>query len=169
MWEQPMHLLIFAIWQALLLCVISSRLHSSAHSLKGNFDNAFCVHRNKHLYFPVGSYRIDLLPGSITSPFSLPWMATGQCVLEVYAVTNFLREELVLPVCEMQRCAGSEREHQAPNELRSGDYGKGDLLGYIFLMSFQKQNTIVISVGETISVKKAYANLDFLLCPIVVV
>ena len=93
-------------------------------------------------------------------------MATGQCVLKVYAVVNFLREELVLPVCEMQCCAGDDREGQAPDELRSSNYGKGDLLGYKFLISFQKQNTVITSVGETVSVKKAYTNLNFILCPI---
>lgn len=79
---------------------------------------------------------------------------------------NFLGEEPVLPVCEMQRCAGNGREDQAPDELRSGNYGKGDLVGYKFLISFQKQNAIIVSVGKTVSVKKAYANLNFILCPI---
>lgn len=146
--------------------MISSRLHSSAHSLKGNFDDAPCIHRNKNLHFPVGSYQIDLLPGRVTFPFSFPQMATGQCVLEVSAFRNFPREELVLPGCEMQSCAGDGREDEAPDELRSGNYRKGDLLGYKFLSCFQKQNTIIISVGETISVKRAYANLNFILCPI---
>lgn len=165
-WEQPMRLRIFAIWYALLPCVMCSRSQSSARSPKGSCDTTLCVHRNTHLRFPVGSYRIDLLPGSITSPFSLPRVAAGICVLEVRAVMNFLGEEPVLPVCEMQRCAGNGREDQAPDELRSGNYGKGDLLGYKFLISFQKQNAIIVSVGKTVSVKKAYANLNFILCPI---
>jgi len=73
---------------------------------------------------------------------------------------------LVLPVCERQGCAGDDGEDQAPNELRSRNYGKEDLLGYKFLISFQKQNTIIVSVGENVSVKKAYTNLNFILCPI---
>lgn len=158
-----MRLLIFAIWYVLLLCVIYSRSHPSARSLKGNFDTALCVHRNKLLRFPVGSCRIDLLPGSVNSAFSLLRMATGTGVLEVRAVMNFLREELVIPACEMLCCAGSDREDQAPEELRSGNYGKGDLLGYKFLISFRKQNAIIVSVGETVSVKKPYTNLNFIL------
>lgn len=165
-WEQPARLLIFAIWYALLLCMISSRVHPSAHSLTGNFDNALCIHRNKHLRFPVGRYRIDLLPDSVTSPFSLPWMATGKRVSELDAVTNLLREEPVLSACGTRRCAGDDGENQTPDELRRGNYGKGDLLGYKFLISFQKQNTIIVSLGETVSVTKADANLDFILCPI---
>lgn len=79
---------------------------------------------------------------------------------------SFLGVELALPVCEMQHCAGDDGEDQAPNELRSRNYGKGDLLSFKFLISFQKQNTVIVSVGETTSLKKAYANLNFILCPV---
>lgn len=70
----------------------------------------------------------------------------------------------MLPACEKQRRAGDREEDQAPNELRSENYGKGDLLGYKFLIPFQNQNTIIVSVGETVYVKKAYTNLSFILC-----
>lgn len=64
----------------------------------------------------------------------------------------------------MQRWISDHKGDQAPNELRSWNRGKGGLLGYKLLIPFQKQNTIIVSVGETC--KESLLNPQLYLSPI---
>lgn len=135
MWERSMHLLVFAIWCAVLLCVIFLWLYTSAHSLSGNFDSACTAVR-----ICIWCLKLPNLPWQ--HDFSLLICFPPQCILEEYELALGRNLWYLHVKCiAVQTRTGD----QACDLLRRGNYGKRDLLGYKLLISFQKQNTLIFS------------------------